>query len=185
MLICLGDSHSSVFSFEERIISQWPKKDFKIFSKFKPIRIGPATAYNLESKIILLNKVLNRTLYFKNTYVMFCFGEVDIRAHLIKQAELQNKQIDIVIKDCVDRYINAIKKVKPIRKINKAVFLKYLSSLFLKIIKKITKKNKKIKYAIFLCINCTTEGFSKELIENKIFKLESSGKYDEFISGHD
>jgi hypothetical protein len=122
MLICLGDSHSSVFSFEERIISQWPKKDFKIFSKFKPIRIGPATAYNLESKIVLLNKVLNRTLYFRNTYVMFCFGEVDIRAHLIKQAELQNKQIDIIIKDCVDRYINAINKVKPIRKINKAVF---------------------------------------------------------------
>ena len=122
MLICLGDSHSSVFSLEERIISQWPKKDFKIFSRFKPIRIGPATAYNLESKIVLLNKVLNRTFYFKNTYVLFCFGEVDIRAHLIKQAELQNKQIDIIIKECVDRYINAINKVKPIRKINKAVF---------------------------------------------------------------
>ena len=122
MLICLGDSHSSVFSFEERIVSQWPKKDFKIFSKFKPIRIGPATAYNLESKVALLKKVLNRTLYFKNSYVLFCFGEVDIRAHLIKQAELQNKQIDIIIKECVDRYINAINKVKPIRKINKAVF---------------------------------------------------------------
>ena len=122
MLICLGDSHSSVFSLEERIISQWPKKDFKIFSRFKPIRIGPATAYNLESKVTLLNQVLNRTFYFKSTYVLFCFGEVDIRAHLIKQAELQNKQIDIIIKDCVDRYINAIKKVNPIRKINKAVF---------------------------------------------------------------
>jgi hypothetical protein len=122
MIICLGDSHSSVFSLEERIISQWPKKDFKIFSRFKPIRIGPATAYNLENKISLLNKVLNRTFYLKNSHVLFCFGEVDIRAHLIKQAELQNKQIDIIIKECVDRYINAINKVKPIRKINKAVF---------------------------------------------------------------
>ena len=51
MLICLGDSHSSVFSQEERIIEQWPIKDFKIFSQFKPIRIGPATAYNLEKKL--------------------------------------------------------------------------------------------------------------------------------------
>ena len=51
MLICLGDSHSSVFSQEERIIEQWPIKDFKIFSQFKPIRIGPATAYNLEKNL--------------------------------------------------------------------------------------------------------------------------------------
>jgi len=122
MLICLGDSHSSVFSEEERIIPQWPKKDFKIFSRFKPIRIGPATAYNLENKISLLNIVLNRTFYFKNSLVLFCFGEVDIRAHLIKQSKLQNKDIDLLIKECVDRYISAIKKVKPYRKIKKAVF---------------------------------------------------------------
>ena len=122
MLICLGDSHSSVFSQEERIISQWPKKDFKIFSKFKPIRIGPATAYNLENKISLLNKVLNRTFYLKNSHVLFCFGEVDIRAHLIKQSEIQNKDIDLLIKECVDRYVVTIKRVEPYRKIKKAVF---------------------------------------------------------------
>ncbi len=122
MLICLGDSHSSVFSQKEKIISQWPKKDFKIFSKFKPIRIGPATAYNLEKKIVLLNKALNRTFYMNNTYVMFCFGEVDIRAHIIKQSKLQNKNIELIVSECVDRYISTIKKVDPIRKIRKAVF---------------------------------------------------------------
>ncbi len=122
MIICLGDSHSSVFSQEEKIISQWPKKDFKVFSKFKPIRIGPATAYNLETKIDHLNKVLNRTFYIKNSYVLFCFGEVDIRAHLIKQSKLQNKDVESIVAQCIDRYISAIKKVNPIRKIRKAVF---------------------------------------------------------------
>jgi hypothetical protein len=122
MIICLGDSHSSVFSQEERIISQWPKKDFKVFSKFKPIRIGPATAYNLETKVDHLNKVLNRTFYIKNSYVLFCFGEVDIRAHLIKQSKLQNKDVESIVAQCIDRYISAIKKVDPIRKIRKAVF---------------------------------------------------------------
>ena len=122
MLICLGDSHSSVFSQEEKIISQWPIKDFKFLSKFKPIRIGPATAYNLENKLPLLNKALNRTFYFQNSFVLFCFGEVDIRAHLIKQSKLQNKNVDLLIKECVNRYICTIKKVKPYRKIKKAVF---------------------------------------------------------------
>jgi hypothetical protein len=122
MIICLGDSHSSVFSQEEKIVSQWPKKDYKLFSKFKPIRVGPATAYNLGKKIKLLNKVLNRTLYFSQDYVMFCFGEVDIRAHLIKQSKLQNSDLELIVKDCVDRYISAIMKVTPFRPINKAIF---------------------------------------------------------------
>lgn len=122
MIICIGDSHSSVFSQEERIINQWPEKDFKILSKFKPIRIGPATAYNLEKKVSLLNKVLNKTFYFRKPYVLFCFGEVDIRAHLIKQAKLQNKDIEFIVKECVNRYIYAINKVKPLRKIRKVIF---------------------------------------------------------------
>tara|TARA_B100000900_G_scaffold416277_1_gene450952 strand:+ start:30077 stop:30718 length:642 start_codon:yes stop_codon:yes gene_type:complete len=122
MIICLGDSHASVFSRKEKIISQWPKKDYKLFSKIKPIRIGPATAYNLEKKINLLNKILNRTFYPRNSYVLFCFGEVDIRAHLLKQSRLQNKSVEFLVEECVDRYISTINKVSPYRRIRKGVF---------------------------------------------------------------
>ena len=122
MIICLGDSHSSVFSKEERIISQWPEKEFRLLSKFKPVRIGPATAYNLNKKITLLNSVLNRTFYFRNSFVLFCFGEVDIRAHIINQSELQKRDVELVIKECVDRYISTVVDVKPIRKIRKSIF---------------------------------------------------------------
>ena len=122
MIICLGDSHSSVFSKEERIISQWPEKEFRLLSKFKPVRIGPATAYNLNKKVELLNSVLNRTFYFRTSYVLFCFGEVDIRAHIIKQSELQKIDVELIIKECVDRYISTVVEVKPIRKIRKSIF---------------------------------------------------------------
>lgn len=122
MIICLGDSHSSVFSGKEKIITRWPGKEYTLLSKFKPVRIGPATAYNLKSKIQLLDKILNNTFYLKKDYVLFCFGEVDIRAHLIKQLTLQEKKADDIVLECVTRYIDAIKLVNPKRKIQKAVF---------------------------------------------------------------
>ena len=122
MIICLGDSHSSVFSKEERIIAQWPDKEFRLLSKFKPVRIGPATAYNLNKKIDLLNSVLNRTFYLRTSFVLFCFGEVDIRAHIIKQSQLQKRDAELIIKECVDRYISTVLEVKPIRKIRKSIF---------------------------------------------------------------
>jgi len=39
---------------------------------------------------------------------LFCFGEVDIRAHLIKQAELQSAPIEVVVNECVDKYFQVI-----------------------------------------------------------------------------
>jgi hypothetical protein len=39
---------------------------------------------------------------------MFCFGEVDIRAHLIKQSILQNKPVNDLVVECVKRYIDSI-----------------------------------------------------------------------------
>ena len=122
MIICLGDSHSSVFSGKDKIITRWPGKEYTLLSKFKPVRIGPATAYNLKSKVPLLNKILNNTFYLKKDFVLFCFGEVDIRAHLIKQSTLQEKNVDDIVQECVIRYIEAIKLVNPKRKIQKAVF---------------------------------------------------------------
>ena len=122
MIVCIGDSHSSVFSEEEKIVGVWPKKEYKVLSRFKPIRIGPSTAYNLFKKVNLLDDVLNKTLYFSKDYALFCFGEVDIRAHLIKQSKLQNKDVGLLTKECVVRYVEAIKLVKPKRKIQKAIF---------------------------------------------------------------
>ena len=76
MIIIIGDSHASIFSKNNQIIDMWPKKTFNVFSKMKPIRIGAATAYNLEKKAKLISSVLDNTFYFKNSFVLFCFGEI-------------------------------------------------------------------------------------------------------------
>ena len=40
--------------------------------------------------------------------ILFCFGEVDIRAHLIKQSKIQDRPIIEIVKECVDRYFSVI-----------------------------------------------------------------------------
>ena len=44
-----------------------------------------------------LNEILNKTFYKQKDYVLFCFGEVDIRAHLLNQSNLQEKKVDEII----------------------------------------------------------------------------------------
>ena len=86
MIHCIGDSHSSVFSGREEMQPIWPQRSDDNTSFFKSYRIGPATAYQLSNKILIIQDIINKNVN-SNDYVLFCFGEVDIRAHLIKQME--------------------------------------------------------------------------------------------------
>lgn len=81
---------------------------------FKSYRIGPATAYQLETKIPIIDDIIRYNVTLKTDYVLFCFGEVDIRAHLIKQMELQNKSCAEIVKECVDRYFSVLLRYKQI-----------------------------------------------------------------------
>lgn len=45
----------------------------------------------------------------EKSIVVFVFGEIDIRCHLGKQADRQQKPIDFIVTDVVERYINTIK----------------------------------------------------------------------------
>ena len=47
MIHCIGDSHSSVFSGEEKMQDVWPERSNDTIDFFRSYRIGPATAYNL------------------------------------------------------------------------------------------------------------------------------------------
>jgi len=114
---CIGDSHASFFSGYDQIQSGWPKKSTDKYAFLKSYRLGPVLAYNLGSfktrsrgreKLLYL---LNHILPFKSK-VLFCFGEIDCRAHLLKQAEIQKRDIHHVVKDCVDRYFSVIKETK-------------------------------------------------------------------------
>lgn len=108
MIHCIGDSHASVFSGKDEMQPIWPERSDDRLPYFRSYRIGPATAYNLFNKIPVINEVLATQVDKENDTVVFCFGEVDIRAHLIKQQQLQNKPMSELVEECVKRYSQAL-----------------------------------------------------------------------------
>jgi len=111
MIHCIGDSHSSVFSGKDEIQPVWPQRSDDTLPFFRSYRIGPATAFQLENKIPLINNIIN-SVYNTGDKILFCFGEVDCRAHLKKQMDLQQKSMDHIVKECVDRYFKNVLKYK-------------------------------------------------------------------------
>ena len=112
MIHCIGDSHSAVFSGEEAMQPCWPDPAANKLPYFKSYRIGPATAYQLENKKPIIEALINSLELTSEDKLMFCFGEVDIRAHLIKQSKLQDRPILDVVLECVERYVDAVKYYK-------------------------------------------------------------------------
>jgi hypothetical protein len=108
MIHCIGDSHAAVFSGREEMAPAWPERSSDTLSFFRSYRIGPATAYQLENKIPVINDILHSCVNKEDDSILFCFGEVDIRAHLVKQAELQKVPIEQIVEECVDRYFRVI-----------------------------------------------------------------------------
>ena len=108
MIHCIGDSHSAVFSGKEEMQPIWPSRSDDRTPFFKSYRIGPATAYQLENKKNIIDEIISYNVDITNDSVLFCFGEVDIRAHLVKQMELQNKSKEEIVKECVDRYFSVL-----------------------------------------------------------------------------
>lgn len=112
MIHCIGDSHSAVFSGEEAMQPCWPEQASNKLPYFKSYRIGPATAYQIENKKPIIESLINTLQLNSGDKLMFCFGEVDIRAHLINQSKKQNKHVIDCVVDCVEKYIESIKYYK-------------------------------------------------------------------------
>ena len=107
MIHCIGDSHASIFSGSEVMQPVWPTRSKDVLNNFRSYRIGPATAYQLDNKLPILNNIV-KLLDKENDSLMFCFGEVDIRAHLKKQIDMQKRSVKDIVKECVDRYFKTI-----------------------------------------------------------------------------
>lgn len=116
MIYAIGDSHAAFFSGEDKMQPCWPERSNNILPFFESIRIGPATAYQLGSKKNIINHVISEIKLLKDDKLMFCFGEVDIRAHLVKKYLLNDVSIEYIVKECVDRYINALLYYKKYKK---------------------------------------------------------------------
>lgn len=116
-IYCIGDSHVSFFSGENTIQPNWPEESEDVLPFFKTFRLGAVLAYNLGLKRTTMRgheklwAILN-TAIPNESDVLLCFGEIDCRAHLIKQSHQQNRPIEIVVQDCIDRYLTTIRQVR-------------------------------------------------------------------------
>ncbi len=116
LIYCIGDSHVSFFSGTDRIQPLWPEVSNDTLSQFKTFRIGPVLAYNLcenNTKTKGREKLFDviRTEVPHKSKVLLCFGEIDCRAHLLKQAQAQGRDINDIVCECVGRYFSCIKEI--------------------------------------------------------------------------
>ena len=103
MIHCIGDSHTTLFmkpgDVNPRLWSEY-EADFltrkqDVYEQFAAYPIGPATAYGLWKRVGTINTILGR-FYNKSDYVMLVVGEIDCRAHVVKQSMIQSKPIESV-----------------------------------------------------------------------------------------
>lgn len=116
-LKCIGDSHASFFCGEDAIQPIYPTPSRNLIPGLEAIRLGPVLAYSLKANN---TKSKGREKLFDVLYntdpleycILFCFGEIDCRAHLIKVAERKDTKLSIVVKTCVERYVSVIAETK-------------------------------------------------------------------------
>ena len=114
---CIGDSHTSFFSGYNFIQAEFPEIGKSIVRNIFTYRIGAPLAYNLcdwESNSRSHEKLLKilTTLKPKEDFILLCFGEIDCRAHIIRQAEISGIEISAVVAECVTRYLKVILEIK-------------------------------------------------------------------------
>ncbi|MBW8782090.1 MAG: hypothetical protein JF599_09405 [Verrucomicrobia bacterium] len=116
VVYCIGDSHVCFFSGQDKIQPDWPNASDDRLPWFKTYRTGSSLAYNLpktgtrtRGRECLL-EVLD-TQVPPGARVLLSFGEIDCRAHLIKQAQLKGRPIETVVELCLDEYFKAVREI--------------------------------------------------------------------------
>ena len=108
MIYCFGNSHVNFFTDDHpETNNRWTCDSAGIFTSYC---IGPVIAYNFTKNH--LPKVLqilssNKNFNFDEDYVMIVIGEVDCRWHLPKQINDQNRQMEEVVEECVNRFFES------------------------------------------------------------------------------
>ena len=105
MIHCIGDSHVSVFSGQDAV----GKED--ILPHFKTYRIGPHTAFNIIERKGFVESIIRKNVEPEDL-VMFCFGEIDCRIHLVRQSHVQRRPLEDVVSECVQRYFEIFEFAK-------------------------------------------------------------------------
>lgn len=105
MIYVFGNSHAHFFT--DSTPSRSGRGEY-VSTHFQSYSLGPVIAYNFfEHHFPLMIQTLNQLPITPTDKVLIAVGEVDCRWHLPKQAETQNRPVDEVVKECIDRFFRA------------------------------------------------------------------------------
>ncbi len=114
---CIGDSHVSFFGGQDVIQPGWPERSDDLLTGFVTHHIGPALAYNLTRTGTQtrgrerLFEVLAQAVPPRGK-VLLCFGEIDCRAHVLKQAAKRGIPVETVVAECLEQYFQVVREVR-------------------------------------------------------------------------
>jgi hypothetical protein len=123
-IYCIGDSHVDFFSGQNKVQPIWPEPSNDILPYFRTYRLGAVLAFSLceygtrQKGRELIYVLLDRDVPLPDREIspesktLLCFGEIDCRAHLLRQAELQKRDIASVVEECVERYFSVILEIQ-------------------------------------------------------------------------
>ena len=128
-IVVVGDSHVNFFSGNENI-SFTPfyyrsiKDNFKTkiyintcsdkLDHFSTLHLGPCLAYSVcrdKSSTLTKEKLLflfEKEIIPRGARVLFSFGEIDIRVHVIKQAIKQQKSVSEICEEIISGFLNQL-----------------------------------------------------------------------------
>lgn len=101
---CLGDSHISIFSASDGLITE---NTCVIKDNFYSYRFGPYLAYNLQEKGNVISYGQNCS---KEENLLVCFGEIDCRSQVKKICDDHEMDYKKVVDEIISRYFLAIDK---------------------------------------------------------------------------
>jgi len=114
---CIGDSHVSFFGGQDVIQPGWPERSEDLLPCFVTHHLGGALAYNLTRTGTQMRgreklfEVLEQAVP-PGSNVLLSFGEIDCRAHVLKQAAKRNVAVETVVAECLDHYFQVVREVK-------------------------------------------------------------------------
>ena len=113
-IVVLGDSHVNFFSGNEELTFLPIGQNINVCPNstpypFTPLHLGPCLAYSCNRRDTTFRCLEKVEYLFENfirphARILCCFGEIDIRVHVFKQAALQQKTYQNIVDDILEQY---------------------------------------------------------------------------------
>lgn len=115
MAFVLGDSHSNFFGGVESIqnhkLFQGVDTSPNLIPFFSTFHIGPGTAFGLgreEGRVQARKKaseIIDRQLIPPGSLILLSFGEIDCRAHVLRESSRQQRSVEDITSDAIENYM--------------------------------------------------------------------------------